>query len=388
MHTPDPSSSLAIRIVRKFLYSNLSLLLLLLSLVIGVAALMITPREEEPQIVVPMADVLVNFPGRSAQEVEQLISTRLEKLLYQIDGVEYVYSMSRPGQSIVTVRFYVGQDRERSLIKLYNKIQQNIDIVPAGVSGWVVKPVEIDDVPIVTLALTSVTGGDASLRRVAEELVDRLQSVPDTAVTSVVGGRPRELRVDLKPEALAAYSVSIPQIAQALRGANTSVRAGDFSRNDRQMVVDAGNFFRTASELEGMVVAVSHDRPVYLRDVATVADGVADVGSYVRFGQGPAWGRAHAEGWDLPAGAPVGRTEDSGLRTERKEATEGTPALSPASSPSVTIAIAKKKGTNAVWVARDVLQKVARAVAGHRRSQRHAADRHPQHGRHRQSQGE
>ena len=188
MHASDPHPSLAIRIVSKFLHSNLSILLVLLAVGVGIVALLVTPREEEPQIVVPLADVIVSFPGRSAQEVEQLISTRLEKLLYQIDGVEYVYSMSRPGQSIVTVRFYVGQDRERSLIKLYNKIQQNVDMIPAGVSGWVVKPIEIDDVPIVTLALTSGRSDDSALRRVAEELVDRLQSVPDTAVTSVVGG--------------------------------------------------------------------------------------------------------------------------------------------------------------------------------------------------------
>jgi multidrug efflux pump subunit AcrB len=356
MHSSDPQSSTAIRIVRKFLYSHLSLLLILLSVAVGAMALLITAREEEPQIVVPLADVLVSFPGRTAQEVEQLVSTRLEKLLYQIDGVEYVYSMSRPGQAIVTVRFYVGQDRERSLIKLYSKIQQNTDIVPVGLGGWVVKPVEIDDVAILTLAVTargSVGGsppaaapGDASLRRVAEELVDRLQSVPNTSVTSVVGGRPRELRVDLKPENLAAYGVSIPQITQALRGANSAIRAGEFDNADRRLVVDAGTLFRTARELEGVVVAVSGDRPVYLRDVATVTDGVADPASYVRFGTGPAWGRADAEGWDYPAGAPIG------------QAHAGASSAAAQSAPSVTIAIAKKRGSNAVWVARDVLRKV------------------------------
>jgi multidrug efflux pump subunit AcrB len=335
---------LPIRIVRKFLYSNLSMLLLGLSVAVGLVALLITPREEEPQIVVPLADVIVNFPGHSAAEVEQLISTRLEKLLYQIDGVEYVYSMSRPGQSIVTVRFYVGEDRENSLIKLYNKIQQNTDIVPPGVSGWVVKPVEIDDVPIVTMALTGGGRNDMALRRVAEEIVDRLQSVPNTAITSVVGGRLRQLRVDLKPEALAAYSVSVTQVSEAIRGANTSVRAGDFTRDNHRIVVDAGVLFRTASELNGIVVAAQHDRPIYLRDIATVTDGPDDVASYVRFGAGPAWGRVHGE--DHPAGSELTRRP--------------APATQPAEAePSVTIAVAKKKGTNAVWVARDVLNKVA-----------------------------
>ena len=344
MNSAGPTPSLPIRVVRKFLYSHLSILLLVISVALGILALFVTPREEEPQIVVPLADVIVNFPGRSAAETEQLVATRLEKLLYQIDGVEYVYSMSRPGQCIVTVRYYVGEDREKSLIKLYNKIQQNTDIIPPGVSGWVVKPVEIDDVPVVTLSLTSNKSDDAMLRRVAEELVDRLQAVPNTAVTSIVGGRPRELRVDLRPEALAAYHVSVPQVAEAIRGASSSVRAGEFSREDRSITVDAGTLIRSARELQQIVVAVSHDRPIYLRDVAAVSDGPADLSSYVRFGTGPAWGRAAGE--DLPAGRELGAT--------------GAPTgdAASASQPSVTLAIAKKKGSNAVWVARDVLAKV------------------------------
>ncbi|MFI5378722.1 MAG: efflux RND transporter permease subunit [Tepidisphaerales bacterium] len=348
MHSSDPAhASLPIRIVRKFLHSNLSVLLMILSVGLGAVALLITPREEEPQIIVPLADVFVNIPGRSAREVEQLVSTRLEKLLYQIDGVEYVYSMSRPGQAIVTVRFYVGEDREKSLLKLYNKIQQNTDIVPVGVTGWVVKPIEIDDVPTVTLALTSRKSDDTVLRRVAEELVDRLQAVPNTAVTSIVGGRPRELRVNLRPESLAAYSVSITQIAEALRGANVSLRAGDFSEADKRILVDAGTLIRTSRELENIVVAVSKDRPVYLRDVASVSDGPADPTSYVHFARGPAWGTTHGE--DYPAGAEI-------LPAASPQADAAT---APVQS-SVTLAIAKKKGSNAVWVARDILKEVER----------------------------
>ncbi len=169
------------RIVEVFLRGNLSVLLIVISLIAGGVALLVTPREEEPQIVVPMADVLVQMPGASAEEVEQQVSTRLERLLYQIDGVEYVYSMSRPGSAIVTVRFYVGEDREASLVKLYNKIAMNIDIVPPGVTGWVVKPMEIDDVPIVDVTLWSEQYDDFVLRRVAEQVEVALQSVPDTA---------------------------------------------------------------------------------------------------------------------------------------------------------------------------------------------------------------
>jgi multidrug efflux pump subunit AcrB len=342
------SDSIAIRIVRKFLYSNLSILLLVLAVAVGAVALLVTPREEEPQIVVPLADVLVSFHGRSAQEVEQLVSTRLESLLYQIDGVEYVYSMSRPGQAVVTVRFYVGQDREKSLIKLYNKIAQNQDIVPAGVAGWVVKPIEIDDVPVVTLALTSRTSDDAALRRVGGELAVQLQGVPNTGITSVVGGRPRQITVDLRPEGLAAHQISIAKVAQALQAANASTRAGEFSRDDQRIVIDAGTFFRSAEEVGGVVVATSADRPIYLRDVAAVADGEGETSSYVRFGRGPAWGRVHAEpeNGDYPAGAAIGATDFASSQ----------PADS---TPSVTIAVAKKKGSNAVWVAQAVLKKVA-----------------------------
>jgi len=165
------------KVVASFLESNLSLVLILLATLVGGAALWLTPREEDPQIVVPLADVYVNFPGHSATEVERLVTTPLEKILYQIDGVEYVYSMSYPDRAIITVRYYVGEDRERSLVKLQKKIEENKDIVPPGVSGWVVKPVEIDDVPMVTLTLSSCTADEMTLRRVGEELSERLAAV-------------------------------------------------------------------------------------------------------------------------------------------------------------------------------------------------------------------
>jgi multidrug efflux pump subunit AcrB len=155
-------------IVHVFLDSNLSIMLIIVSLLIGAAALLITPREEDPQIVVPLADVHVNVPGYSAEQVEQLVATPLEKMLYQIDGVEYVYSMARENQAVITVRFYVGQDRERSLVKLFKKINENQDVIPPGVTGWVVKPVEIDDVPVVTMTLTGADGQGYALRRFGE----------------------------------------------------------------------------------------------------------------------------------------------------------------------------------------------------------------------------
>ena len=202
---PQPLTS---RIVEAFLRGNLSVMLLLVSLLAGGVALLVTPREEEPQIIVPLADVYVSVPGATAEEVERQVALRLEKLLYQIDGVEYVYSMSRPHEAVVTVRFYVGQNRENSLVKIYNKLYSNLDAVPPQVAGWVVKPVEIDDVPIVSITLWSDRHDDFVLRRVAEELESRIQSVPDTGGTRIIGGRPRQVRVEIDPDLLAGRHVS------------------------------------------------------------------------------------------------------------------------------------------------------------------------------------
>jgi multidrug efflux pump subunit AcrB len=220
-----PSDPLS-KIVRIFLESNLSIILIVFSLIIGVAALLITPREEDPQIVVPLADIYVNFPGHSASEVEQLVSTPLERVLYQIDGVEYVYSMSRENQAIITVRFFVGQDRERSLVKLFKKLDENRSSVPPGVTGWVMKPVEIDDVPVTTLTLkskssTSTTAYDShALRRISEELIERLAEVPQVSRAEVIGGEPRTVHVKIDPERLRGYRLSILEIQRAIQGAS------------------------------------------------------------------------------------------------------------------------------------------------------------------------
>src|SRR5688572_13149074 len=185
------------RVVDVFLAGNAAALLAGAFLAAGAVALLLTPREEEPQIVVPMADVHVSAPGLPVEEVERQVSTRLEKLLAQIDGVEDVYSMSLPGRAVLTVRFYVGEDREDSLVKIYNKVFSNVDRVPPAVDGWVVKPVEIDDVPIVVATLWSERPealDDFALRRVAEELEIELQAVAGTNRTELFGGRPRALR--------------------------------------------------------------------------------------------------------------------------------------------------------------------------------------------------
>ncbi len=324
--TRRPDDNLISRVVAVFLGGNLSVLLILLMLVAGAAALALTPREEEPQIVVPLADVFVAMPGASAEEVEQQVAARLERLLYQIDGVEYVYSMSRPGQAVVTVRFYVGENREDSLVKLHNKITMNIDQVPPGVTGWVVKPVEIDDVPVVAVTLWSRTADDFALRRVAEQVELGLQGVPDTARTEVVGGRRRQLRVLLDAEQLEARTVTPLDVERVLRGANVNLQAGTLRQGDREVTVEAGPFVQTARELETLVVGATGGRPVYLRDVAAVTDGPEEPGSYTRIAFGPG-----AEGG-------VDRSRDY---------------------PAVTVAVAKRKGSNAVRVADAIRAKLA-----------------------------
>ena len=322
------ADSLLARIIESFLRGNLAILFIIISLLAGFAALYVTPREEEPQIVVPLADVMVQYPGGSAEEVENLVSSRLERLLFQIDGVEYVYSMSRPGMAVVTVRFFVGEDREESLIKLYNKIHQNMDKVTPGIAGWVVKPVEIDDVPIVNVTLYSDTADDHQLYRIAEELVGKLQHIPDSARITIHGGRKRVAYVYLDSERMAAYGISPMDVAGAIRVSNAQIQSGAFEKANAVIQVQAGPFIECIEELGQLLITLYEGRPVYLRDVAAVKDGPEEVHAYSRIGFGPAGGH----GGKSPA---AGETRTA-----------------------VTIAVAKKKGSNAVWVAREVADRM------------------------------
>ncbi|MCJ7595825.1 MAG: efflux RND transporter permease subunit [Desulfobacterales bacterium] len=325
---PDQESALGgfiPRIVYQFLTSKLSILLIIFSLCLGAAAVLLTPREEEPQIVVPMADVYVQAPGASAAEVEKLVATPLERLLWQIDGVEYVYSVSRRDMAIVTVRFYVGEDRERSIVKLHNKITMNLDQAPPLVRSWVVKPVEIDDVPIVNLTLHSDRYNDYELRRIGEEVLSRLSEVEDISRTDIVGGRKREVRVELIPEQMAGFGISKQEVLEALRGTDASVTAGTFSRANQEWTVTSESFVMSAKEVEDLVVGVYEGRPVYVRDIAVVIDGPEEATYYSRFGFSNAFLKKDLKGRSFPA---------------------------------VTLALAKKKGTNAVRVARNILERL------------------------------
>lgn len=321
------------RIVEAFLVSKLPVIFIIASLLVGVASLVLTPREEEPQIVVPVVDVLINFPGASAQEVENLVTINLERKLWEIDGVEYVYSASRPGSAVVTVRFYVGEDRVGSLLKTHSKIMSYVDQVPPGVTGWVVRPVEIDDVPIVTFALYSSVYSDYELRRVADELLHRIQSIADTGRAYVVGGRKRQIKVLLHPEEMASRHISVLEIERALKGANVNIRAGVMDQLNREIVVDAGPFMKSTEEVKELLVDVQEGRPVFLRDLAQIVDGPEEPQSYTRLTFGP--GAYHDP-------------QTQGLQA----------AAQGKSYNQVTIAVAKRRGTNAVQVAEGLIKRV------------------------------
>ncbi|HEB89177.1 MAG TPA: efflux RND transporter permease subunit, partial [Deltaproteobacteria bacterium] len=331
--TPEPPEYVPFlaRIVDIFLVGSLPPILIGVSVLAGLVALLATPREEDPQIVVPMADILISAPGLPVEEIERQVATRVEKLLSQIDGVEHVYSTSRAGQAVITVRFFVGEDREDSLLKIYNKVYSNIDKIPPAVRSWVVKPIEIDDVPIVIATLWSDKPDsidDFGLRRIAEELEIALQAIPEANRTTVVGGRPRTARVELDPDALAARQTSALDVAAALGVSNVRGFAGGFERNDVFTIVDAGDFFDGFEALRHSVVNVVDGIPVLLQDVATIHDGPAEREDYSWIGFGP------------------GESRRAGLVE---------PALF---FPAVHVSVAKKKGTNAVTVAHRVEERI------------------------------
>ncbi len=324
---PTPPRGALMGLVSAFLRSNLTLLMILVSLLLGAGALLLTPREEEPQIVVPVADVLVRYPGGTAAEVEQMVSSRLEKLLYQIDGVEYVYSASSPGMAVVTVRFYVGEDREGSLIKLYNKLFSNLDLVTPGISDWVVKPIEIDDVPMITAALYSDRYDTHDLYRLAEEVVDHLQRIPDSARITIHGGERRMVHVQLDHARLGAHGLAPLEVLGALRATNAQRASGTLEQADTLIRVEAGPFLQNADEVRNLMVGVHAGRPVRLRDIAAVTDGPAEATTFTRIGFGPA-GR--------------GTFDDRALAAEDR------------THPAVSIGVAKKSGRNAVTLTRAV----------------------------------
>ncbi len=310
--------------IDKVLQGKIPVVIILITLIAGVVSLQLTPREEEPQIVVPMVDVHISVPGLTAGQIERQVTTRLEKILSQIDGVEHVYSLSRNNSAVITVRFYVGEDREDSLVKVYNKLYSNTDQVPSAVASWVVKPVEVDDVPILLIALWSSEPdryGNHELRRLAEEMTEKLKVIRNTNAINISGGHPRRIRVELDPEALAARRTAPLDVMQALELSNQRRPAGAIQHLDHEVIIEAGDFIRDAQALQQTVVNVVDGVPVYLGEIATVLDGPEEPGDYTWIGFGPA---------------------DKNFEHQ------------PDYAPAVVLSVAKQKGANAVRVARDV----------------------------------
>ncbi len=326
--------SLTVSIVRLFTTSHLSLLFLLISLLAGAIALKLTPREEDPQIIVPVMDVFVKVPGASSEEIEKQVTTPLEVLLKQIKGVEYVYSVSRPGEAVVTVRFFVGENQEESLIKTRDKLLANQDLIPPGVTDWLVKSVKIDDVPILLLSLSSANPNtDAmALRRIADELIERLRSIENVGNSWVLGATPRVISVYPDPARLEAGNISLLEMKQAVLNNNVNLQIGALTSDNREVLLEAGPYYQSVEQL-GATVLKNHDgRLLYLRDVAKILDGSADTEQYTRIGFGPAVAQMTSVGVitaQLPAAGE-----------ERQMA---------------TLAIAKRQGSNAVSVAEQVL---------------------------------
>jgi multidrug efflux pump subunit AcrB len=323
-HEDKPPTSLGFagRLAHAFIDSKLTPLIVITAILLGVAAVFLLPREEEPQIKVPMIDVLVAMPGSSAKEVEERATRPMEKLLWEIPGVEYIYSTSRPGESLAIVRFKVGEEMERSLVKLNQKLQSNFDRIPRGVSFPLIKPKSIDDVPILALTFHSAKYDHMTLRRVVAQVDDAVKQVPLVAESTLIGGARRQLRVLFDPARLASRNLAVTEIIPMLTQANRQVTAGSLTANNRETLVETGDFLATAKDVAQVVVGVFGGKPVYLRDVAEVRDGAEEPSQYVFFGSGGA---------------------SSGLRAEQ---------------PAVTLSVAKRPGANAISVAEQVLKKV------------------------------
>ena len=314
------------RLAQAFLNSKLTPLFIVASLALGVFAVAIIPREEDPQILVPMLDIATAMPGASPAEVEERVTLPIERLVHQISGVEYVYSTSSPGQSLVIVRFLVGTPQEDALIKVYSKLYSNFDQIPPGVSQPIIKARSIDDVPILSLTLWGEHYDGNQLRAIADEIHHNIQQIPDVSESTVIGGLPRAMRVMLNSARLNAYGLSPLTIVGHLQGANANLQAGTFAEGNSEVRLDVGNLFRDRNDLESVVVSVDHGRPVYLRDVADqIIDGPSEPANYVLFGT-----------TDASAGA--GRTAQQ--------------------YPGVTITVAKRKGTNATDIANAVLKRI------------------------------
>lgn len=316
---------LAGKIAKVFMNSKLTVLLMIVFMVIGVYSSFLIPREEEPQIDVPMADIFVGYPGASPTEVESRVIKPLEQLISNIKGVEYVYSTSMKEQGMVIVQFYVGEDIERSFVKLYNEINKHMDQMPKGVTFPLVKTTAIDDVPMLGLTLWSENYNDFQLGQIAQELEAEIKKVNDVAVTQKIGGRERQVRVVLDKDKLAAAGLDFLSVSEMINANNAQLNSGTFDKNDTEFIVNTGKFLESVRDVENLVVGVQQNQPIYLKQIATVIDGPELPKNYVSLGFGKASEKSSQFNSEYPA---------------------------------VTISVAKRKGADAMNIADVIIDKV------------------------------
>jgi multidrug efflux pump subunit AcrB len=329
-HLPPPPVErqplgLAGNIARLFIDSPLTPLLMLATLAIGVIGLYVTPRQEDPQISVPMIDVFFEYPGAAAEQVESLAIQPLERMMSEIPGVKHIYSAAERERGMVIVRFEVGEPLGPSILKVHDKLQTNLDKIPPGVSMPLVQPKSVDDVPVVTVTLWSLQMDDSELRNLAYDVLQRLEEVKNTGAGFVVGGRRQQIRIEVQPERLSGFGVSLDQVAETVRQANSERGAGTLEAGDRLLRVSTGGYLRTADDVANLVVGSHFGMPIYVRDIARVFEGPEETAQMVTYHTGAA-------------------------------ALDDVPPADGA--PAVTVAVAKKEGTNGVTVANDILAKL------------------------------
>lgn len=316
--------NIAGKVARLFLESKITAMIMLAISLAGIMALFVTAREYNPQIVVPAANIIVAKPGATASEIQNLVVKPLEAIMNSQSGVKHTFGYAAADYGVVTVQFDVGQDQERSLVKLYNQLMQNLDRLPAGTMQPLVKPIDVDDVPILTLTLSSDTMNDLQLRDISAHVLEQLRNVPGVSFTQLTGGAQRAVNVWIDPARLSAAGLSLDQVDKMLQGANVSLPIGTLVDNNRDQPLRLSGFVGDAHEVGQIIIGAPNGKPVYLKDVAQIQDGVAETDEISRFAFGPATARTAYRG----------------------------------EAPAVTIAIAKKAGTNAVVVANAVLRKL------------------------------
>jgi multidrug efflux pump subunit AcrB len=313
-------------IAKAFLQSKLTILLMFAFLLIGGYSTFLIPREEEPQIQVPMADIFIGYPGASPKDVETKVSAPLEKMISNVKGVEYVYSTSMQGQAMLIVQFYVGEDVERSLVKLYSELMKNMDKMPQGVTLPLIKTRAIDDVPVFGLTLWSDKYDDYQLKQIGHELTNEIKKIPNVSDINLLGGRNREVKVVLDKNKMAENHVDFLSISKQIQGSNMQMPGGTLLQKDTAFSVQTGNFLNTADDVANLVVGINQQQPVYLKQIAKVQEGAETPNQYVLFG--------------------YGKADAKNLKAYHSN------------YPAITLSVAKKKGADAMQLSEQILNKV------------------------------